>query len=211
MRNSHRNPNEEAPAVRGPDSYPDVPYPCGVSREPVTPGVRKGMWTVDPEPEPSADRAEGVLAALILGAAGIVEQLERGEADRIDPEGDVTALGVSRETNRLTGKGGVIVRRLLPGQRYSRPLAEVLSDTGELDDSSRNHFNWLGRGAGNRALEIWVHDDRRSPGSHPAAFAIVRQEEDDNRFWYLARLLVTPQEIAQWSNRDVEIGSRLVQ
>lgn len=210
MSRSHRDPEDKAPAVHSPDPYPEVPYPYTVSRKPAAPGLDRSLHTVDPVRGAAITAEEDELARTIESAAAVIEQLEQGETQIIDREKELTALGVGTSRNRITGKNGLVVRRLIPGERYSRPLAEVHSWKGDLDDSSRKAFGWLCHGAGNRLLQIYVHDERNKTPARVAAFAIVPNEENDKRFWYLARLLVTPHEVAQWADPEVEMGGRLV-
>jgi hypothetical protein len=112
--------------------------------------------------------------------------------------------------NRVTGRRALVVRRFLPGGRYSRPLAELLSVNAELDVQSRSRFDRLRRSAASRGLEILVHERHNRMRLSRALFAIYRDGDDASNYWYLARLLVTNSEVAQWSDAFAEAGAGLV-
>jgi hypothetical protein len=122
------------------------------------------------------------------------------DASRGHPE-----LGVAISRNLLNGRDALIVRRLLPDGRYSRAMAELLSETGELDEHARAAFDAFAEAAAAQRLEVVAHDERGELGCF-ATFAAVRDRTDSDHFYYLARLLILEPEVRQWT--DVRLESR---
>lgn len=182
--------------------YPEVPYPVLVIFGVPPPGVRRHMRTMGPT---NAGRAEIDSGFLIEGAAGVLDQIAMAAEDKSDGPGSPTRLAfISDSRNRISGDYGIIVRRSLSGGRFSRPLAELIAPGGEYNDQAKNEANRLGWSAANRRLIILVQRELREAHPRPAAFAVVRDEEDEDQYLYLARLLVSPWEAAQWSDPEFD-------
>lgn len=205
MSRSNRDPERRAPASRAPDRYPDIPYPFTLAGRLNQREVQRDMRTIGPRRN-DLSAIDASMSDLIGRASAVIDQLEQGELDIIPGEKELTALAVGSMSNRVTGKRALIVRRFLPGGRYSRPLAELLSVNAELDVQSRSRFDRLRRSAASRGLEILVHERRSRTRLRRAAFATFRDEDDARNYWYLARLLVTNSEVAQWSDSFAEAG-----
>jgi hypothetical protein len=166
--------------------------------------LRRWMRTSDLAPE-DLPAASAVLRDVLRRAAEVLQEIEDGRFDIVDRVANLTGLCKSEVPNLVTGQKGIIVRRSfsLDRGRYSRPLAEVLTG-GRNREQAEKVFDWLQHGAARRRLEIYVHDDRGAAAPDLAAYAIYRKNDTDQRFWYLARLLIAPSEIAQWTDPFVE-------
>jgi hypothetical protein len=207
MSGSHRGP--AATDARA-ESDSDAPlrrfYRYVVTRSPILPAVERDMRTLVSVPGAALWPEDTDRERILERAVTVLRQIEEGQRELIEGRTE-TALGVGRATNHSTGQCALIVRRLLPGGRYSGPLAELLTTNGELDEASKEGFGWLKAAAAQSRLEIRVYEQADEEHPRLAAFAILRRPDEE--FWYLARLLVTPHEIGQWREPflEVETGS----
>jgi hypothetical protein len=185
--------------------YPEVPYPVLVMFDGPPPSVRRDMRTVDPV---HPLKGESDSPFLIEGAAGILDQLSLASEEKGKGQGNPTRLAfISDSVNSVTGSYGIIVRRSLAGGRFSRPLAELIAPSGEYDDQAKNEANRLGWSAAHRRLIVLVHRELREPHPRPAAFAVVRDDEAEDTYLYVARLLITPFEVSQWLDPEFDTPS----
>ena len=90
--------------------------------------------------------------------------------------------------------------------RYSAPLTEIFSDTGRLDLHGKQRFHAFRNNAYRYGLDLWIHQAVVGERLIHTAFAIAREGEHSEKFWYLARLLVAPFEIDQWHSPFLETG-----
>lgn len=172
---------------------------------PIPAGVAAHMRTLECRPagEPAAlvDVDE-----FIERADEILDEIVEALCDDLGFDGDVTALGVNEERNSVTGAHGLIRRRLMRRGRYSGPLAEMFSETGLLDDRGRESFEAFRAFAFRHGLDLWIHEVRAGQRRDHTAFAIFKESEHSDDFWYGARLLVTPFEVGQWRSPFLEVG-----
>lgn len=168
-------------------------------------GVAKDMHTLEWPPAGMTDRTLEV-AAFAKRATSVLEEIEDALYDDLDDDGDVTALGVSEDRNTVTGARGLILRRLMHRGRYSGPLAELFSDTGRLDFQGKQRFHAFRNNAYRYGLNLWIHQTVVGERLIHTAFAIAREGENSQKFWYLARLLVVPFEVDQWRSPFLETG-----
>jgi hypothetical protein len=176
--------------------------------DPVPEALRADMRTVDPPPRPGPRSPEQESTYLIAGAARVLDQITQA-AQGIN--GRRTSLGfVSDSLNKRTESYGIIVRRLLAREKWSAPLAELIVG-GEDSEDGDNESKRLGWNAANRKLAIIVHTEPKEANPRPAVFAVVRDEDNRERFIYLARLLVTPYEVGQWLDVDLETAADSIQ
>lgn len=195
------------------DFLPQVSYTWTVVLKAVPPEVHSGMRTADPangadSTRPGADSTrpgETDSLFLIEGTGAVFEQIEEATREIIDAGSRLTGLAFHEGRNRITGEAGIIVRRLLSPGRYSHALAELLAPSGELTTETRNEANRFGWNAARRQLQILVYEDFGVKTPRPAAFAVIPDPENSEKLWLLARLLVTPFEISQWSDPLAEI------
>jgi hypothetical protein len=160
--------------------------------------IRRDMRTRSDAAGAEAPSVEDVMR----GAGKAVEQLIRARRT-VDPISGHRMLGVGATTNRVTGRTGLILRRRMPGGRYSPGLAEHLAPSGTLDDDAKGSFDQIAAALSKGPVDVLVHDERES-GGWLTTFAVLRQDGEPGRMWYLARLLVTPFEIEQWSDALME-------
>lgn len=188
-----------------PDEHDAAPEDDVVDVRPIPPGVAKDMRTLE---SPPTKGSTGTLAATALyeQATRVLDELEDALYDVLDEDGDVTALGVSEERNAVTGARGLILRRLIHRGRYSKPLAEIFSESGRLDLQGKQRFHLVRDFAYRYHLEVWIHEAVVGDGFVYTAYAIAREEEDSEEFLYLARLIVAPFEIDQWRSTFLETG-----
>ncbi len=189
-----------------PDEQPESPDADLVDDvRPIPSGVAKDMRTLECPPAGTTDRTLDA-AAFVERAIEVLEEIEDALYDDLDDDGEVTALGVSAERNTVTGASGLILRRLMRRGRYSAPLAEIFSDTGRLDFHGKQRFCAFRNNAYRYGLGLWIHQAVVGERLIHAAFAIAREDENSEKFWYLARLLVEPFEIDQWRSPFLETG-----
>jgi hypothetical protein len=168
--------------------------------------IRSEMHTVDPLHRVGAPREdEADPRYLAVRARAVVAQLELAAREKAGGETTLTCLAFCETRNDVTGEWGVIVRKLLSPGCYSRALAELLWTAGEMTPDACDQADWLGWSAANRQLEIIVYAERDQKRSRPAAFAVTRDADRPSAFVFLARLLVTPFEISQWTDLTVEL------
>ena len=186
--------------------YPEVPYPTFVLFGPPPESVRRDMRTVDPIEGAEEARKEQIDSAfLIERAAGVLDQFAQASEEKRGGQGSPTRLAfISDSRNRVTGDYGIIVRRSLSGGRFSRPLAELIATNGDYNAQAKNEATRLGWSAANRRLVILVHRELREVNPRPAAFAVVREDESQDSYLYVARILATPFEVSQWSDPELE-------
>ena len=172
---------------------------------PIPPNVAAHMRTLECPPASEAVAPVNV-AAFARRATEIIKEIEEAHCDDLGLEDGTTALGVGEGRNTVTGAHGLILRRLMRRGRYSRPLGEIFSPTGLLDDLGKNNFDTFREFTYRHGLELWIHEVQSRERRGYIAFAIFRETEKSTRFCYCARLLVTPFEVAQWRNGFLEAG-----
>lgn len=212
MSRSNSRPSGKPGTASSEALFPAIGCPWLVSMAAVPAKTRSAMRTVDPEPRVGAARAEETDSRFLLARAGeVVEKLECAAKEKPDDETTVTRLLFSETRNETTGEWGIVVRELLSPGRFSRPLAELLPTDGELTDAVKDQGNRLGWNAANRTLEIVVFKEHAEKDPRPAAFAAVRiaGRPKTVTFHILARLLVTPFEVNQWTDPflEMKVGS----
>ena len=166
-----------------------------VDARPIRPDIAAQMRTLECPPGGGAGSMR--YADFVMRADEILDEI-------MDAVGD-PGLEVLEERNSVTRGPGLIMRRLMRRGRYSLPLAEVFSETGFLNLEGMRAFNRFRGSLYRRHLDLWIHEVRSLERVGYIAFAIF-QEEDDDEFWYGARLLVTPFEVEQWRNAFLEVG-----
>jgi hypothetical protein len=139
-------------------------------------------------------------------ALGVVDEIADAVADDMGRDDGISALGVTEETNTITGAPALILRRLRRDGCYSAPLGELVSPTGRLDDDNRERFDAFRALADHDGLRAWIHRAEVGREVHYLPFAVSRQRGEASRMVYLARLLVTPFEVSQWRNSFLEVG-----
>ena len=188
---------------RGKDLGPDarLPFRVGITRVPVPPDLAAKMRTLERAPA-EAERLD--LEAFQSRAISTLAQIELGSRDDL-PDGTWLAagFGMFHAHNRVTRARGLVLRRQFDQARFSPPLAELLSATGDRDEQAERDLVGLIRCARGRRLEAFIHVS----GASTTAFAIVRAADDPARISYRARLLVQPFEVAQWSDSFLEVGA----
>ncbi len=172
---------------------------------PVPPGVANHMRTLESSPEPGPG---GLIDAADFAqrAAEVLAEIEDALYDDLGVDDNVTALGISEERNTVTGGRSLILRRLMRRGRYSAPLAEIFTESGRLDLRAKQRFHAFRSDAYQYGLDLWMHELLVGERLVYMAFAVASEGEDSDTFWYLARLLVTPFEIGQWSDPFLEIA-----
>ena len=153
---------------------------------------------------PAAKHPLDRVAELAVAAIG---QIIAGRFDYIERATDLTGLCAGPARSIVTGTRGFIVRRSFPSDRgrYTAAIAEILV-TGD-DQDAWNRFALLREAAARGRLEAVIHDDRGSFQPDLKAFAVYREQPQDEHFWYVARLLLAPSEIIQWTNPFLEAPS----
>jgi hypothetical protein len=197
------------PNLDDPSPYPEVPYPWLIAFDPISASLRRDMRTVDPSPRPGPRTPEQESAYLIESAARVLDQITQA-AQGFNGR---TSLGFVHDSlNGVTGSYGVVIRRLISRGKWSAPLAELIVGGGPEDEANaQNEAKRLGWNAANRRLEMLVHTEPKEPNPRPAVFAVVRDEEDRERYLYLARLLVGPYEVTQWADSGLEQAADAIQ
>ena len=169
------------------------------------------MRTVDPAPGVGASRLEDFEPRyLVERAAAVIQQMELAWSEQISSEDSRCRLGLGETPNCVTGERGINVRRLLESGRYSDPLAELLVPAGEFENFGKDAFSGSAD-LSKRRIRIVVYTREGETNARPAVFAVVVDDENPDQFWLLARLLVTPFEISQWWDPDVETERETVQ
>ncbi len=193
---------------------PNTPYLWWVFPEAVGPRVRRGMRTIDAVREDPVELAE--LNRLIERASDALHEIEYAASVRPPGMARRTALAFTLSRNSISGESGLIVRRWLPGDCYSRPIAELLAIQPAVTEASKSSADLLTRGALNEWLEIFVLEQYAEPNPCPVVFTGICSEEEDDEgqdvdaVYYIARLLVTPFEVGQWLDDLVEArGGRM--
>ncbi len=157
---------------------------------------RQRMVLFDPEPDALRHAYETVTEPFGSDIADFEAQV-RELLDSFETAAMEGRLFFGACRNAMTGERGLIVGT---GREHEIPtaLAELLGPSPhEMDDLARYQFDWLGWSASRRELSAVVHADE--PGGSRVAFAALARSQDDNLvFEYLARLLVTEVERAQW-------------
>jgi hypothetical protein len=191
--------------VRRPPDVPDVPYPWYVSPDPVSPLKQSGMRTILPTRK-GGDAGVSPIARrlLIERAAEVVAELERAAWETMPGGGTATALAFVGTRNSVTAERGIVVRRWLGGSVYSRPLAELLAPSGDLDDRARDSADLLCAAASNGRLKIFVNQEGGKTNPGPVAFAAIDLADKPDSIRLLARLLVDSLEVEQWADPLVE-------
>lgn len=193
----HANPTE--------DLLPDIDHPWMISADAVPPRARSEMRTVDPLHRVGAPRqGETDPCFLVASADFLLGELEIAAREMAGGEATHTRFGFFEARNDATGELGIIVRKLLPPGRYSKPLAEVLSPSGRFTEETRFLTNRLAWNAARGRLEIAVCEELDQKRPRPAAFAAIENAEVPGTLHLLARLLVTPFEISQWTVPAIE-------
>lgn len=189
--------------------FPEVPSPWNTLIMPVPADVRSATRTIDPPASPGAPAKEHYNpASYVEGAAGSLEQLELA-AQMPRPEGS-TSLSVGEDVNIITGEFGVTLRRALQGGQLSCALAEIVCDSGRFDTAVHRFCDDVTWAAANRCLEILIHVESREKDARRVAFAITRKSGKPDSFIYLARLLLTSFDVAQWTDAELESGAESV-
>ncbi len=191
------------------DLIPRIPYPILALFLPIPEGLRGGMRTIDPIALPYDERGIPALE-MLRRSVSVVREIERAAQDRADPKTKESCLAFPEAENELTGAIGLLVSRRFADGSYSRPLAELL--TSDCDSpQSRSVGNLLGRTAEEGKL-VLVAYQQPDDGPQRAVFACIEQESNDETIArvLLARLLVTPFEIAQWPDPMVEEAKRIL-
>ena len=188
-----RPPGASPPPAGPPDS---LGYHDGL---PVA--VLKDMRTVDPslsplEPEPSA-------ADLVRLAIPVVDEIRRAALETFEP--GRTRLAFAERQNQLTGAWGIVVCRQDDSGSQSRPFAELLTKDDELTPAARKNGDALGWAASNRRLSLVACRERVEDA--PRRFVMLagrfqRSRGKRRTVTFLARVLVTPFEVAQWREPD---------
>jgi hypothetical protein len=170
----------------------------------VPPDLAAKMRTLE---RPPADAGRLELEAFRRGAISALSQIELGTRDDL-PDGTrlAASLGMFRACNRVTRARGLVLRRQFDQARFSPPLAELLSATGDRDEQAERDLVSLIRCARDRRIEVFIHVSGGSRRPDLNAFAIVRAADDPARISYRARLLVQPFEVEQWSDSFLEVG-----
>jgi hypothetical protein len=166
---------------------------------PIPPAVAKDMHTLECPPAGAASEALEV-PAYARRATKVLAEIQDALHDDMGFDSGVTALGVSEDRNTVTGSHGLILRRLMRYASYSAPLGEIFSNSGRLDLGGRHRFDAFRYDAYRYGLKLWIHQAVAGERLIRSAFAIKSEGEGSKRFWYLARLLVTPFEVDQWRN-----------
>ncbi len=205
MSRSNSSPAGKSYATPTEDLLPGIDHPWMISAEAVPATARSQMRTVDPLHRVGAPRQEETDPCFLVASADFVlRELEIAAREMAGGEATHTRFGFFETRNDATGEGGIIVRKLLSPGRYSRPLAELLGPSGRFTEETRNLANWLARNAEEGRLEIIVYEEREQKRPRPAVFAAVGNAEVPDRVQLLARLLVTPFEISQWTVPAIE-------
>jgi hypothetical protein len=166
------------------------------------------MRTVDAVREDPVEQRE--LNRLIERASDALNEIEYAAGVRPPDMARRTALAFTVSRNSISGQKGLIVRRWLPGDSYSRPIAELLAISPEVTDRSRSAAELLTRSAARGWLEIFVDEQYAEPNPCPVVLTGICCEEENDEgeevemVYYIARLLVTPYEIGQWLDDFVE-------
>lgn len=199
------NPAAKPHAAPTEDLLPNIDHPWRISTEAVPPTTRCEMRTVDPVHRVGAPRQEETDPCFLVASADVVfGDLEIAAREMAGGESTHTRFGYFETRNNATGELGIIVRKLLSPGRYSRPLAEVLGPSGRFTEETRILANWLAWNAAEGRLEIAVCEEREQKRPRPAAFAAIANAEVPGTLHLLARLLLTPFEISQWTVPAIE-------
>jgi hypothetical protein len=199
------NENTHAPGL----PFPEVPYPWLVWFAPLGADLLRDVRTCSRAKE-DPNGVEADPAFYVGASAGVLEQIEAAARELSAPGGPETRLAFTEDRNRLTGTSAVIVRRVLAGGRFSRPLAELVTSSGLLDDAALDSEQYLGWVASSGRLEIVIHAEGKKPRAPRISFAVVRLRDEPRSFGYLARLLLTDFEICQWVDPELELGATSV-
>lgn len=185
------------------EEVPDVDRTWFVDGEAMTPVESRGHRTVDAPRTYPAGRLE--LRHLIRCAADILDAIERASETPLPGAARRSRLAFGVARNTTTGDLGLVVRRWLGRDRYSPPLAELLTHPGRVVEEARDFAHGFARHARNEALEICVHTRRDETDHHPVVMTGYYEDADEEpAFYLLARLLVTPYEVGQWSDELIE-------
>jgi len=170
---------------------------------PIPPAVAKDMHTLECPP---ADATSAALDVSVYSqrATKVLREIEAALHDDMGLGGGITALGVCEDRNTVTGAHGLILRRLWRNGSYSAPLGEIFSESGRLDPGGEQRFDAFRYEAYRYGLNLWIHEAAAGERLVHTAFAIKSEADDSKKFWYLARLLVTPFEIDQWRSKFLE-------
>jgi hypothetical protein len=118
----------------------------------------------------------------------------------------LTALAFTLSRNRITGEAGLIVRRWIPGDTYSRPIAELLAIPPAITEASRPSAALLTCSALDGSLEIYVEEQPEELNPCPVVFTGIYADDEDepDTSYLIARRLVREFEVAQWADPLVE-------
>jgi hypothetical protein len=163
--------------------------------------VFRDMRTIDPrlstlEPGPSA-------ADLVRLAIPLVDEIKLAALDKF--EQGRTRLVYAERQNQLTGAWGIVVSRWYDGGAQSRPFAELICTDDELTPETIEKADGLGWCASNRRLSLAAYQGPSEDGSRRFVLLIGRfgaKRRDRQTTNCLARMLVTPYEVAQWRESD---------
>jgi hypothetical protein len=177
---------------------------------PIPDDVHNDMRTIDPIALSDGERDLAAME-MLRRSVPVVQEIERAAQGCYDPATKETCLAFVEAQNELTGAWARLVCRRSADGSYSRPLAELLARDPDWTPETRDTANALGRTAGDGKLLLVAYKERdESP--HRAVFACVGTETDNEHLaWtFLARLLVTPFEIAQWSDPMTKPAERIL-
>jgi hypothetical protein len=99
---------------------------------------------------------------------------------------------------------GIVVCRQNESGSQSRPLAELLTKDDEWTQEAKETADALGWCASNRRLSLAAirEHGKKAPRRFVMLCGRFGKGRRDKRYSYLARVLITPFEVAQWRQAD---------
>ena len=169
-----------------------------VGFQPIPPALEKIMRTVDRLPKESPAEAPEI-TEYTGRAARVLAEIRAALDDHEGFDAGQSALGVCEERNSVTGAHALTLRRLLRNGQYSAPLGETFTESGRLDPAGIENFDRFRYAADRFGLKLFIHQSDDGGRAVYRAFVVASENQSSTTFWFLARLLVIPFEVGQWS------------